>query len=317
MSSSVSEASLQWFVDEFMYFRGRLWISGWAFHPFLEIAEMGLVLPGFPYEPVRGYGNDSLDVESVFGPVARQCRFSATVEFQEPERYSEVKLVFVLQDGTRCVIEDLVAPALRSDPCQAVVTRFFGSLAEKPSGKVLEIGARNRTGVLKRALVPANWEYIGLDMAPSDGVDVVADAHSLRKYFRRNSFDAVFGMAVFEHLIMPWKAAIEINRCLKVGGLVMVVSHQTFPLHDLPWDYFRFSSRAWRALFNRATGFEILQVAESRPASVVAHQLGRHTWFLDKQPAFIHSAVLARKIRNTRLRWDVRLEDLEDAPPPG
>jgi SAM-dependent methyltransferase len=116
-------------------------------------------------------------------------------------------------------------------------------------------GARNSTGVLKRALIPATWEYVGLDVAADDNVDVIGDAHALRRSFKKDSFDAVFALAVFEHLIMPWKAVLEINHILRRGGLFLAVTHQTFPLHEEPWDYFRFSAHSWRALFNQHTGF--------------------------------------------------------------
>ena len=57
---------------------------------------------------------------------------------------------------------------------------------------------------------------------------------------------------------MPWKVALEINKILRVGGKVYTHSHQAWPLHDIPFDYFRFSDQAWHGLFNAHTGFCII-----------------------------------------------------------
>ena len=307
---------LEWFIDEFSYYRGLLTIRGWAFHRSSPITEFGCLLPGRSYETLEGYALPSPDVETVYGNAAKNCRFSCSLPFNQPERGSDVRLAFTLAiDNKRLVVTDLVEHILPADRVYQLTDDFFKALASQPKGRVLEIGARNRTGVLKRARVPTSWDCVGLDVAEDSNVDVVGDAHALSDVFPPGSFDAVFAMAVFEHLIMPWKAVIEINHVLRPGGLVMIVTHQSFPLHEEPWDYFRFSSHAWRALFNPATGFEILRSEHGKPASIVAHHLIPHTAALAEQPAFIHSGVLARKISKTALRWDVSREDIEPAPP--
>jgi hypothetical protein len=33
------------------------------------------------------------------------------------------------------------------------------------------------------------------------------------------------------------KVALEMNRIMKTGGLVMLATHQTWPLHEVPWDF--------------------------------------------------------------------------------
>ena len=100
-------------------------------------------------------------------------------------------------------------------------------------------------------------EYWGIDVVAGENVDQVCDAHEMSAVLGRNRFDAICSHVVFEHLAMPWKVAVEMNRVLRTGGIAYVSSVQTCGLHDIPWDFFRFSSSAYRSLFNRATGFEV------------------------------------------------------------
>ncbi|WP_373690468.1 methyltransferase domain-containing protein [Sphingobium sp. DEHP117] len=65
------------------------------------------------------------------------------------------------------------------------------------------------------------------------------------QFFEASSFDAVYSVSVFEHLLMPWKVALEMNRVLRMGGIAYIHTHQTLGLHDMPWDFWRFSDTSW------------------------------------------------------------------------
>src|SRR5262249_45169757 len=146
---------------------------------------------------------------------------------------------------------------------------------------------------------------IGTDIVAGPNVDVVCDAHDLASVIEPCSADAVFSIATFEHLAMPWRAAIEINKVLRPGGLCFVVSHQTLPLHDQPWDFFRFSSDAWHSIFNPYTGFEVLEVAMGEAATVAGLAATPITWDMDRATAYLASSVVCRKTCETKLQWDV------------
>lgn len=91
-------------------------------------------------------------------------------------------------------------------------------------------------------------------------MNVVADFHEMSDILSCDHFDFIVCVSVFEHLT-PFEAAIEINRVLRQDGVIFVQTHQTVGLHDRP--YFRFSDDSWRGIFNRATGFEILETLMS------------------------------------------------------
>jgi hypothetical protein len=68
------------------------------------------------------------------------------------------------------------------------------------------------------------------------------DAHKLTTYFKeQEKFDLIFSSAVFEHLYMPWVAAMEIEKMLKAGGYVLIEAHFSFASHERPWNFFQFS----------------------------------------------------------------------------
>jgi SAM-dependent methyltransferase len=216
-----------------------------------------------------------------------------------------VGLAIELSDGRTVVDWEPGARALRDDLAALLFDRFAAELRARPAGEVLEIGSRARSGNTYRHIVPPDWAYTGMDVRTGTNVDVVGDAHDISAVVGHRRFDAVFSVSVFEHLLMPWKAVLEINRVLEPGGLVYVATHQSFPMHDEPWDFWRFSNRAWEALFNSATGFELIDTAMGERAAVVPDAVvdsTRGTW---SGPAFLLSCALGRKTGDTTLTWPV------------
>lgn len=99
-------------------------------------------------------------------------------------------------------------------------------------------------------------DWLRGDIEPGADVDVVTDAHKLDNW-DPGSFDAYVAVSLYEHLERPWIAAEAAARVLKPGGLLYVATHQSFPLHGYPSDFFRFSDAALALIFTDA-GFEVL-----------------------------------------------------------
>lgn len=190
--------------------------------------------------------------------------------------------------------------------------RFFADLRTRPSGRVLEVGSRARSGVTRRDQIPSTWEYAGFDIIDGPNVDLVGDAHQLSQHFPYESFDAVFAMSVLEHILMPWKFAIELNRVMRPGAVGLFTTHHTWPLHEKPWDFWRFSDQAWKAILNPATGFEIIETQLAEPAFIVPRWTHAVTNFGDAYFGWLTSCVRFRKIGNTSLEWPVEVSDVTD-----
>jgi hypothetical protein len=106
---------------------------------------------------------------------------------------------------------------------------------------------------------------------------------------------------------MPWKVALELNRVLAPDGIVYTSTHQTWAVHEEPWDFWRYSKYSWPALFNAATGFEIVEAVHGEPARIHACRTSPVTRSLPDSPAWLGSASIVRKIGETSLAWPVPL----------
>lgn len=96
-----------------------------------------------------------------------------------------------------------------------------------------------------RRLFPGKT-YVGADMRKGPGVDLIADLHDLN--LPSESAGTVLMLDTLEHVEFPQKAIDGIYRILKPGGVVIISSVMDFPIHDTPYDYWRFTPEAFRSL---------------------------------------------------------------------
>lgn len=189
---------------------------------------------------------------------------------------------------------------------------FFRAL--KRGDRVLDVGGRARSGrrpyMENSPIDLSDVHFTALDIVSDAGVDVVADAHIMSHSFNGQKFDAIISVSVFEHVLMPWKVVLEMNKVLKTGGVVLVHTHQTIGMHDLPWDYWRFSSDCWKGLFNHYTGFEILQTQMSDTMHIVPFWYEDKYKTTEKTAGFESSVVFARKTGEAMVAWDVDLDNI-------
>jgi hypothetical protein len=162
--------------------------------------------------------------------------------------------------------------------------------------RILELGSRNVTGTNLRERF-SEATYIGFDFYGGENVDIVGDAHKLSTYFNsQEKFDLIFSSAVFEHLHMPWVAAVEIQKMLKVGGHVFIETHFSFSLHERPWHFFQFSDMGLRVLFNDPLGFDLIDSGLSNPISGFFNgESDKHLRYSPVNELYCHSEIFCRK----------------------
>lgn len=243
------------------------------------------------------------------GPSPGPTPFRAQVLLGTTDFPEDLELSFHFDHSTpmRLSIQDILRSV--EAPVSKLREQFRRYLQQSTTRTVLDIGGRARSGLL-RASEMKDKDVTVLDIVADEGVTVVADAHRLSSVLPASYFDAVTSTAVFEHLVMPWKVAIEMNRVMKVGAWALIHTHQTIGMHDLPWDYFRFSADAWKGIFNKHTGFEVVGTELSDPQYIISFAWSKIYKDAEKTAGYGTSLVCARKIGETALDWPLGASDV-------
>jgi len=132
---------------------------------------------------------------------------------------------------------------------------LIDQLKDMKDYSVMEIGTRRwgQNPTHHKDWYPGAGKYVMTDFMAGEDVDVLADAHELSKVFGEASYDVIMAASVFEHLERPWIVAGEILKTLKPGGIFFIQTHQTFPVHGYPYDYFRYTRQGLDVLFKDAS----------------------------------------------------------------
>jgi len=115
-----------------------------------------------------------------------------------------------------------------------------------------------------------------LDLDDYDGVDVVADAHSLP--FADGVMTGVLCEVVLEHVAEPRRVIAEARRVLRPGGRCFFIVPFIFPFHGQPNDYRRWSREGLKVAFAE---FEQVEIGiHGGPCSAMVHLLSEWLYVL-------------------------------------
>jgi SAM-dependent methyltransferase len=137
---------------------------------------------------------------------------------------------------------------------------FFQVYGANQLRTIVDLGSQDVNGTL-RDHCPPGAHYIGLDMAPAKGVDVVVGTNLP---IADNTIDAILTSSAFEHDVCFWETFLELTRILRPGGLLYVNAPSNDAFHRYPLDCWRFYPDAGVALVQWAArrGIEV-EVMES------------------------------------------------------
>jgi SAM-dependent methyltransferase len=115
------------------------------------------------------------------------------------------------------------------------------------SGRICEIGGPYNS--FAKQMPDYDFEFMSL--YPDKHFDniIVADATQCEQ-INDNTFDAVLSVSVFEHISKPWKAARNMNRILKPGGLSYHAAPFSYFYHGAPADFWRYTPDAMKLIFS-------------------------------------------------------------------
>lgn len=125
------------------------------------------------------------------------------------------------------------------------------------SGRVIDIGCGNKP--YEKIFEEKITEYVGCDIMQSDlqKVDVLCEANKIP--LSDDSFDTVFSTQTIEHVADHQGLANEAYRLVKPGGYFIVSGPMYWPLHEEPYDFFRFTKHGFKYILEHA-GFEIVEI---------------------------------------------------------
>lgn len=143
--------------------------------------------------------------------------------------------------------------------------------------KILEIGTKRSnndfpTHKKKYFTGIDNLEYIMSDYQNGIDVDIVCDLHKTQDVFQDETFDLILSFSTFEHLKYPQLCAHNLMKLLKIGGRILIETHQTFPLHGYKYDYFRFSREAIKSIFSKKMNFITITSYFSGDCVIIPHK---------------------------------------------
>jgi SAM-dependent methyltransferase len=126
-------------------------------------------------------------------------------------------------------------------------------------GRLLDLGAGSKPYAPLYESYFADCTSVDVPHSPHDtrSVDVMARADDLP--FADESFDIVLCTEVLEHCPDPSAVMREVARILSNGGRAFLTTPFMVPLHEMPYDYYRYTPSALRNLADEV-GLRILSI---------------------------------------------------------
>jgi len=136
------------------------------------------------------------------------------------------------------------------------VKNLISTWLPKMQSPILEIGSK----IVNKGVQTNEDEffkervYIGLDLEPGIGVDVIADATEWIP-FKDGAFKTILCFDTLEHVDKPWKMMQEVNRVSAPDALIVMSAAFMFDVHNCPADYWRFTTEGLKVLLE---GWDVL-----------------------------------------------------------
>lgn len=177
-------------------------------------------------------------------------------------------------------------------------------------GKLLDIGCGTKPW--QSTFADHVDAHIGADHASTlhglGSVDVVCDAYSVP--LEDSSVDTILLTEVLEHLERPLAAVAECARLLRPGGHLILTTPFSWPLHEEPRDFYRFTPHGLRHLAEHAG----LEVVELHALSGIWTTLSLHlSYALLRHRGHAPRLIDAVSIIAQRLAWECDRLDRQEA----
>jgi SAM-dependent methyltransferase len=128
-----------------------------------------------------------------------------------------------------------------------------------PNAQLLSIGAGGQVNLLLDKYTQTNnLRVTSFDIDPNRKPDILGDICTY-EFDDTQRFDVVVMSEVLEHLHSPHLAIANVHKVLKPGGKLIITVPFIFPIHEKPYDYFRYTRYGLEFLLRE---FEAVTVRE-------------------------------------------------------
>ena len=161
--------------------------------------------------------------------------------------------------------------------------------------KVLEVGSRIIRGSMRGYLESLNpKEYVGIDIVPGEGVDLILDIHGTVDYFGKEIFDIVICSDTLEHIDDLESASFNMHGVLKIGGkLIVSVPTMETHYHGFPHDFWRYTTNDLKHVFSF---MKVIEAYDTEGACIILEKQSDHYYFDSTYP--IYSILRGKPITN-------------------
>ena len=153
---------------------------------------------------------------------------------------------------------------------------LFSALEQFAKGKTLDIGCGNKP--YQKKLPAAVTSYRGCDIMQSSDecVDVICPANQIP--LQDAGFDTIISTQTIEHVEDHQGLVNEAYRLLKKDGYFILSGPMYWPLHEEPYDFFRFTKHGFSYILEKA-GFKIISINANGGKWAVAGQALIHALY--------------------------------------
>lgn len=153
---------------------------------------------------------------------------------------------------------------------------LIAAIQQYAKGKLLDIGCGNKpyASVVNQFVN----SYVGCDIVQSsnNSVDVICEATNIP--LPGDSFDTVLSTQTIEHVEDHQQLVNEAYRLIDDGGYFILSGPMYWPLHEEPYDFFRFTKHGFTYILNKA-GFQVVEIKSNGGKWALCGQVIMQTLF--------------------------------------
>ena len=167
------------------------------------------------------------------------------------------------------------------------------------NGNLLDIGCGNKP--YEKEFEGLIDKYVGCDVIQSSQNKVDILCHANKIPLEDTSFDTLFSTQTIEHVEDHHGLVNEAYRLLKKDGYFIVSGPMYWPLHEQPYDFFRFTKYGFKYVLEKS-GFEVVEILSNGGMWATAGQALIHA-FKNSHSTNLKVRILKSLYTRLRLVW--------------